>query len=329
MTSASLPSGDHPDMVEIAALDEGLLSAERSQVVESHLAGCLLCIDSRHSLEEVRDALRTLPTPMRMPEDLASRIDAALAAEALPEVTAPEVSRETANAPEGLAPATPDGATLEPDGPPHAPGKLEGPGSPARDVSRETPTTPSRPQGHARGSTGPGRPGYRERADRRRRHRWRTTALGATALVVALGFGGYYFQALWDSSNKAPTNQDTGQENTVASPSLDQRVRQLLEGQKAPETSAGNAPLDAPDPSVREDTSAGSLPSCVHDGVARSDQPLAYDEQVFQGQKVYLVVFPHREDARQVDAYLVDAGCTTETPNRPGEIVDTGTYPRG
>ncbi|NSC22717.1 hypothetical protein FM076_16670 [Streptomyces albus subsp. chlorinus] len=83
MTSTPLPFDEHPDVADISALDEGVLPAEREPDVRAHLAECALCGDVRASLEEIRATLGALPGPVRMPEDVADRIDAALAAEAL------------------------------------------------------------------------------------------------------------------------------------------------------------------------------------------------------------------------------------------------------
>ncbi|MFE4645751.1 anti-sigma factor family protein, partial [Streptomyces sp. NPDC056730] len=98
MTSTT-DTAQHPDVSEISDLAEGLLSPSRSAAVRSHLDGCALCADVHDSLEEIRGLLGTLPGPPRMPADVAERIDAALAAEALLDATAPDengdVSRET------------------------------------------------------------------------------------------------------------------------------------------------------------------------------------------------------------------------------------------
>ncbi|MFJ8111100.1 anti-sigma factor family protein [Streptomyces sp. NPDC096132] len=91
MTSTTDTTG-HPDVAEISDLTEGLLAPSRSADVRRHLDGCELCADVHASLEEIRGLLGELPNPPRMPDDVAQRIDAALAAEA------PHVSRETATA---------------------------------------------------------------------------------------------------------------------------------------------------------------------------------------------------------------------------------------
>ncbi|MFD5345280.1 anti-sigma factor family protein, partial [Streptomyces anulatus] len=86
MTSTA-DTAQHPEVSEISDLTEGLLSPSRAAEVQQHVAGCDLCSEVRDSLEEIRDLLGTMPTPEPMPEDIAARIDAALAAEVRP--TAP------------------------------------------------------------------------------------------------------------------------------------------------------------------------------------------------------------------------------------------------
>ena len=90
MTSTTDTAG-HPDVAEISDLTEGLLPASRTADVRRHLDECELCADVLASLEEIRGLLGTLPGPPQMPADVAGRIDAALAAEALLQATAPEV----------------------------------------------------------------------------------------------------------------------------------------------------------------------------------------------------------------------------------------------
>ncbi|MFC4034149.1 anti-sigma factor family protein [Streptomyces polygonati] len=79
----------HPEVSEISDLTEGLLPPERADEVREHIADCSLCTDVLDSLLEIRGLLGTLPGPQRMPADIAGRIDAALAAEALLDATLP------------------------------------------------------------------------------------------------------------------------------------------------------------------------------------------------------------------------------------------------
>ena len=86
----STDTAGHPDVAEISDLTEGLLPPSRTTDVRRHLDECELCADVHASLEEIRGLLGTMPGPPRMPDDVASRIDAALAAEALLNATAPD-----------------------------------------------------------------------------------------------------------------------------------------------------------------------------------------------------------------------------------------------
>ncbi|MDX6351229.1 MAG: hypothetical protein QOF84_6019 [Streptomyces sp.] len=152
MTSTTGRTGtgteEHPEVAEISALAEGILPPDRSTDVRGHLDTCPLCADVRASLDEIRNVLGTLPGPPRMPADIAGRIDAALAAEALLDASPIPVSRETA----------------------------------ASDVSRETTTAADRPSGHSPAPSGPGRP-----RGRRRRWVKGALVTASAAAVLGLG----------------------------------------------------------------------------------------------------------------------------------------------
>ncbi|MEV6183860.1 hypothetical protein AB0M07_43830, partial [Streptomyces sp. NPDC052015] len=72
MTSTTDTAG-HPEVEEISDLTEGLLPPSRTADVRRHLDDCVLCADVYDSLEEIRGLLGTLPTPARMPDDVAGR----------------------------------------------------------------------------------------------------------------------------------------------------------------------------------------------------------------------------------------------------------------
>lgn len=96
MTSSTTDKTGHPDVAEIADLAEGILPTARTPEVRQHLEGCELCADVYASLTEIQGLLGTLPAPGPMPDDVAARIDAALAAEPAPGVAdGARVSRET------------------------------------------------------------------------------------------------------------------------------------------------------------------------------------------------------------------------------------------
>lgn len=166
----STDTAGHPDVAEISDLTEGLLPPSRTTDVRRHLDECELCADVHASLEEIRGLLGTLPGPPRMPDDVASRIDAALAAEALLNATAPDA--------------------------------VDTPALTAAHVSRETSVSADRPAGHARTSTtGPGR------KDRARGGRRRIAVLGTVFTVAALGLGSVLLSSLNDGKPSDPAAQ--------------------------------------------------------------------------------------------------------------------------
>ncbi|MEU0984941.1 zf-HC2 domain-containing protein, partial [Streptomyces griseus] len=111
--TSTADTAQHPEVSEISDLTEGLLAPSRATDVRQHLAGCDPCSEVRDSLEEIRSLLGALPEPEPMPEDVAARIDAALAAEARSTAPAEDepvvVSRETTSA--GGAPSAPAGGS--------------------------------------------------------------------------------------------------------------------------------------------------------------------------------------------------------------------------
>ncbi|WP_327670981.1 MULTISPECIES: hypothetical protein [unclassified Streptomyces] len=120
MTSTT-DTAEHPEITEISELAEGLLPPTRTTDVQQHLDGCALCADVLASLEEIRGTLGAVSDPPRMPEEIASRIDAALAFEGGREPG--PVSRETS------------AAADRPAGHPHG---ATGPGRKARGNRRRT-----------------------------------------------------------------------------------------------------------------------------------------------------------------------------------------------
>ncbi|MCB5163321.1 hypothetical protein LG634_00420 [Streptomyces bambusae] len=300
----------HPDVSEISDLTEGLLSPARTAEVRGHLTDCALCADVRDSLEEIRGLLGTLPGHPRMPADIAGRIDAALAAEALLDATSPEarpVSADDETTPVAEAPAP--------------------------DVSRETPrpvpaadvrsTGPDRPAGRGRAATGPG---LRSR---------RRIALGALTGAAVLAFGVFLTQNMQTSSTDAKKDAGTfsaslpSGEFTAAE--LGGTVQQLLNGES---TDSGAKTYPVPNSLGADTKEAGTkgaappLPACVRAGTGRTEPPLAAEQGTYQGTDVYLVVLPHPGDSRAADAYLVDAGCETAAPQGKGQVLFENTYPR-
>lgn len=301
----------HPDVSEISDLTEGLLSPTRSAEVRRHLGDCALCADVRASLEEIRSLLGTLPGPARMPADIAGRIDAALAAEALLDATTPHVSQKNGR-----------------------PAAADRPRPADRDVSRETlPATAGRrsqPAGHPTGPTGPGR----------RRARRRIAVLAGLTGAAACALGIFLFS---DSSGPpAHTARDAASsavqphaaDGAYTAQGLRNTVRQLLASGKV----AGTVPEEQnntygmentpPAPGLApSDRQAAPVPACVQKATGRPDPPIAAERGNYQGTPVFLLVLPHPGDTSRVDAYLVDSGCET-APATTGKVLLTNTYAR-
>ncbi|MGW7514648.1 anti-sigma factor family protein [Streptomyces sp. NPDC054796] len=360
MTSAPFASGasgtdEHPEVAEISALTEGLLPPDRSTHVQAHLVDCELCADVRASLHEIRDALGTLPGPVRMPADVAGRIDAALAAEALLDSTPPSpspslnsaVSRETetgTGTETRTEPGTPVSVSRETSDATDAPHARET--ADRHPVSAATGRSADRPAGHSGGSTGPGRRDGSRGPQRRRR--WRTTLVAAVGVVGVLGIGGLVVQSL-DSSGQgasSASNEGSTDARTTAGAedqALKQHVQTLLAekspaAESAPEIDTKQSPA-TPDTGDSPMTGTSvTVPSCVREGIARvrdadastSETPLAVDEDArYKKATGYLVVLPHAGgDVRKVDAYLVDASCVSGEATGPGEVLVQRTYPK-
>jgi hypothetical protein len=292
------PTGtdEHPEVAEISALTEGVLPPGRCADVRGHLDDCALCADVRASLEEIRGLLGTLPGTPRMPVDIAGRIDAAIAAEAVLASTA-----------EGIAVSR---ETREPE---HA-----------EDVSRETAaavaTGPrgSRPAGHSPAATGPGRAA-------RGRRRWRKGLLLAASTAAVLGLGGLVSSLQPDGSNGGSQASDSA--SSAGTDSLHARVAALLAESRPSAKVAPDKPGDSPANRPMFGTAAFA-PSCVLDGIGRADQPLGAERYRYQGIASYLVVLAHPSNASRVDAYVVDASCASVSSDHPGKVLLEKTYPR-
>lgn len=320
--TATTDSAGHPEVTEISDLTEGLLSPSRTSAVRRHLDGCELCADVYASLEEIRDTLGTLPEPPRMPADIAGRIDAALAAEAL------------------LDSITPDGHSLSsPDAEAHGPSAESSSTPSGGDVSRETPapSTPDipadRPAGRPRAATGPGR------GKQPRRPRRRTAVLGAVFTAAAIGLGSLLIQAVGDDGEGTPPNaRRHDSADSFSQERLKGQVADLLAenaGKKSGhEKSEGGKQSFGPrsSPESPEDApmraTAAQVPECIQRGIG-DRIPLAAEEGSYEGKRAYLVVVPHDSDAAQVSAYVVDAACVGKSSPRTGKVLLTHSYPQG
>lgn len=313
MTSTA-DTADHPDVTEIADLSEGLVTPDRAQELRRHLDACTACADVRASLEEIRSLLGSAPEPEGMPDDVAARIDAALAAERTADgrEDGAHVSRETAAArPVADRPAPRPGA--------------------------------HRPAGRAIGAaTGPGRTSRTPRA--RRRFGMLATACTAAAVVVASAL----LAALQDDkkSHTAAQDRPSTSADTFSEGTLEQQVTELLgpaeqtqdaaeqtqDATEAPHgfgtsSDAGGA-AGTGHPTVLKSAPTTSVPACVREGLRTSDSPLAAEKGTYAGKDAYLVVLPDlSSDAARVTAYVVDATCVRQ-PTAPATVLLSRSYPR-
>jgi anti-sigma factor RsiW len=304
----------HPDVAEISDLTEGLLPPTRTADVRRHLDACELCADVHASLEEIRGLLGTLPgpTPTPMPADVAGRIDAALAAEALLAATAPDPADD--KTPAGLSPV--EATTLSPS---HA-DEIDsadstdstGSGDGAR-VSRETSTPTDRPSGHARASsTGPGR------KERRKGNRRRGVVLGAVFTAAALGLGSVLLSSLNDGKPADPEAQSprSSATDTFSEGTMEKEVSDLLAknqsatgGSRNPHTLGAESVPSTKDPRLLQRV---DVPVCIQKGIGRDDSPLATEPGRYNGTDVLLVVLRDASAGARVTAYVMDRACETD-----------------
>lgn len=341
MTSRTGTDG-HPEVAEISALTEGVLSPARTTDIREHLADCALCEDVRSSLDEIRGLLGTLPGPTRMPVDVAERIDAALAAEALLNATAPEtsvvvsqdsgvsretgtqVSRETGTeepATESLALA--EAAVSRETG--GAPDDAPVHGTARLDTTKHN--VADRPAGRPHATTGPKRRDPASGPRTRRAPRWPRTLLGTACAAAVIGVGSFLLQSGGGDDTHAdgprtdrvsPSDRSTGD--------LTARVQALLKSAKSTEVQ-GMTPRTAPEKTLSD--SGVTAPACVREGIGRPEQALATRQDTFAGEDAYLIVLPHPGDTTLVDAYLVSAACGSATSPAPGKVLINQTLPRG
>ncbi|WP_329572186.1 anti-sigma factor family protein [Streptomyces sp. NBC_01361] len=317
MTSTT-DTAEHPEIAEISELTEGLLSPSRTEQVREHLNGCELCADVYASLEEIRGTLGTLPGPPHMPADIAGRIDAALAAEALLDTQAPAYTEHEAEAEAEAQAASPVSRETTPETTP-----------------ADSPTTPAdRPSGHPRATTGPGR-GSRTRTRRRR-----GAALGAVFTAASIGLGVLLLQNGGSTPTGAPESGTPRQASSALSFSeskLENQVQSLLtEKSSAPSDSSTSKPsldIEQSGPKTPRTNSpmrgkAIVVPDCIQRGTGRETPALAIERGDYKGTTAYLVVLPHQSDPAQVSAYVIDATCVKQQSSAPGKLLLTHSYAR-
>lgn len=284
----------HPDVMDISDLVEGTLPPERAAEVHAHMESCVQCGEVLESLREIRDLLGELPEPEPMPADVAARIDAALATESRLDSTLPRVPRETS--------------------------------LPAQDATEtaDVPRGTSAPAGRPSAPTGPGRGSRRRRA----------LLIGAASAATVLALGGVVYELAshsgpssmnGDSSARKADTQGSGSSSAVAD-----EVARLLGGAGSKTATGGvTSPMLSNNGDTRVAAPNGTVttvPACVLHATQRTQSPLAADREPFQGIDSYLVVLPDPADTARVDAFVVTASCTADTP---GRVLFQDSYPRG
>ncbi|WP_217247034.1 hypothetical protein [Streptomyces sp. AC602_WCS936] len=279
----------HPDVAEISDLTEGLLPPSRTTDVRRHLETCELCTDVYTSLEEIQGLLGTLPGPERMPDDVAARIDAALAAEA------------------------PLSATTADDG--------------AR-VSRETSASTDRPAGNARpSSTGPGRK-ERRRGGRRRIAvlgavaAAATLGLGSVVVSSLTGSDPADDTAHGQQTALADTFSEGKLKEQVAGLIADEQGTR--NGSRTPRSFGMESETGAENHVFKQPT----VPECVQRGIGRDDAALATKEGVYKGKEALLVVLPDAANDSRVTAYIVESACMGQPSVSKAKVLLKHSYAR-
>ncbi|MFJ8882254.1 anti-sigma factor family protein [Streptomyces sp. NPDC102402] len=292
----------HPDVSEISDLTEDLIAPAREAALRRHIEACEECGSVYTSLEEIRSLLGGTPPLLDepMPEDVAARVNAALAVEAAssPEAAAVSVSRET------FDPPAEGGAAL-------------------------------RPAGRPRGATGPGRSPSR----RRRRALILGTAFGAAAVGMSVFLLQTLQGSQESASSMADSGASSAQkrQGEFSEGTLEGQVRVLLSratASEAPSSDPGKPPLNTK--SSPENMSPRTplrapivdVPPCVQKGTGRSTPALAVEEGSYDGTAAFLVVLPHSTDPSRVQAYVVDAACVDSAPATKGQLLLTHSYTR-
>ncbi|TWF98814.1 anti-sigma factor family protein [Kitasatospora viridis] len=264
----------HPSVEQLADLAEDLLPADRAAAVRTHLADCPECADTTAALTELTALLAADPIEP-MPQEVARRIDAALAAAQPSTPTAP------------ITPPTPAAPTV--------------PGAPA------APLSPGAPPARADRSTrAAGRPGRRRRF---------VLAAAACLAVFGLGGGLLLSQqsasrpaasAVSTSTPDTATHpaagtKPTGPEFTAAG--LPDQVRALLRP----------SALVQPHTTTEQGETGNLPPDCVQLAIPahQGEVPLLTAHGSYQGSAVDVYVFRAAGDPESLDAYLVAPGCST------------------
>ncbi|MGW4012893.1 anti-sigma factor family protein [Streptomyces sp. NPDC004763] len=279
---------EHPDTAELSDFAEGLLPSTRTADVRQHLAGCELCADVYAALDEIQGLLGSLPAPAPMPEDVAARIDAVLAAEPLPGVSGTaHVSRETS-------------------------------------ASADRPMGHARPSSTGPGRKDRRRGGRRRIAVLGAVTA--AAAIGLGSVIVSSLNGGSSSDdtaheqqtALADTFSEGHLKAKvTG---LVADGSAQKESRTPrsfgMESETGGET-AENHVFKQP-----------TVPECIRRSLGRDDAAIATEQGVYKGKEALLVVLPDATNDTRVTAYIVESACVKQPAIGKGKILLKHSYSR-
>ncbi|MFE5258198.1 anti-sigma factor family protein [Streptomyces coelicoflavus] len=278
----------HPDVVEISDLAEGILPSARTTDVRRHLESCALCADVYASLEEVQHLLGTLPPPAAMPDDVAARIDAALAAEPQPGVADDaHVSRET---------STPAG---RPAGHP-----------------RHSSTGPGRKDRRRGGRRRIAVLGAVAAA----------AAIGFGSVIVSSLTGGSQSEdtAQGQQTALADTFSEGHLKKKVTGLVADGSAQN---GSRTPR-SFGMESENGGETAENHVFKQPTVPECVRKGIGRDDAAIATEQGVYKGKEALLVVMPDAAHDTRVTAYIVESTCVNQPAIGKAKILLKHSYAR-
>jgi hypothetical protein len=288
MTSSTADMTGHPDVAEIADLAEGILPTARTADVRQHLENCALCADVYASLGEIQGLLGTLPAPPPMPDDVAARIDAALAAEP----------------PTGVA----DGARVSRE----TSAPVDRPGGHARPSS----TGPGR-KDRRRG-------GRRRIAVLGAVAAAAAIGLGSVIVSSLTGESPSGNTAREQQTAVADTFSEDRLQDRVTNLIADGGTQN---GSRTPR-SFGMESENGGETAENHVFKQPTVPECVRKGIGRDDAVIATEPGVYQGKEALLVVLPDATHETRVTAYIVEAACVDQPAVGKAKILLKHSYAR-
>lgn len=285
----------HPTAAEIAALGEDLLEEAEGARVHAHVEQCTTCSGTVADLRILRSELASLYPDQPMPEDLAARIDDALAEES------PSVSRETRDVPRrrmyllaaaGAVVALSVGAIVVQTA------GSSGDEKPVADAAAGAASDETRDEEHGEEAAGAAADEPTEDAAESRLEADVRELLAESDDADAL-----------NADELHPLDDTSTSEADVLSDE---------DGEQQEEADPDHSPAEGTE----------SLPSCVSSVINRSESPLAAtDDYRHEGTSSYLVVLPHSGDPSVIDAYVVDAACADSSPPSDEDVLEKRSYP--